>query len=384
MKIVVLSPSEKHLQDIAGFLNAKGHSVVRVPGGKSHLASVVEREQPDVIVTDGMCCDPQELVHVEQVTTRFPRLAVVLMCPSHTPEYLLQAMRAGVREVLSSPPSAEALQAAIGRIAAKFGGSQHAAADGTVLAFLPCKGGSGATFITTNVAWELAQDKRVLLIDLDLQFGDALAMLHDGRPAATVADLAAGIDRLDASLLAASAVKVSPTLSVLAAPEDPSLALDVRPEHVEAMLRVARQHYDFVLLDLPPAVNTLAIRALDAAARVFPVLQPEVPAVRHATKLRQVFTSLGYAPQKVQFILNACEGGAEIGEEQVRRSLGGAPLLTIAHARREVAASINHGEPLVKQARSHAVAKQLVALARAVAPPAAEPRRLFERIFRRA
>jgi pilus assembly protein CpaE len=382
MKIVVLSPSEKHLQDIAAMLDAGGHSVVRVPGGKSHLSSVVEREQPDVVVTDGMCCDPHELSHVEQVTTRFPRLAVVLMCPTHTPEYLLHAMRAGVREVLSSPASADALHAAIGRIAAKFGGSQTSY--GKVLAFLPCKGGSGATFVASNVAWELSQEKRVLLVDLNLQFGDALPMLHDGRAPATVADVASSIDRLDASLLASSTVKVTPTLSVLAAPEDPSLAMDVRPEHVDAILAISRQHYDFVVLDLPRGVNTLAIKALDAATRVFPVLQPDVPAVRHAAKMRQVFLSLGYGPQKVQFILNACDSGGEIGEEQVRRSLGGAPLFTIGNARREVAASINHGEPLVKQARSHSVAKQLIALAREIAPQAVEQKRLFERIFRRA
>jgi pilus assembly protein CpaE len=382
MKIVVLSPSEKHLQEISSVFEAQRHTVVRMTGGKSHLASIVEREQPDAVVTDGMCCDVSELSHVEQVTSRFPKLAVVLLCSTHTPEYLLHAMRAGVREVLPSPASADALQAAIGRIAAKLGTTERNG--GKVLAFLPCKGGSGATFVATNLAWELAQEKRVLLIDLNLQFGDALSVLHDGRPTATVADVAAGIDRLDASLLASSSVKVTPTLSVLAAPEDPALSLEVKPEHVDAILNLARQHYDYVMLDLPRGVNTLAIRALDAAARVFPVLQPELPAVRHATKLRQVFTSLGYTPQRVQFILNACESGSDIGEEQVRRSLGGAPMFTIGSARREVAASINHGEPLVKQARSNAVAKQLIALAREIAPPQAEQKRLFERLFRRA
>jgi pilus assembly protein CpaE len=385
MKIVVLSPSEKHLQEIAAFVQERGHVAIAVAGGKTQLRSVVERHNPDVVVTDGMCCDPQELVHVEQVTSKFPKLSVVLMCPTHTPEYLLHAMRAGVREVLSSPATNDALSAAIDRIAAKLGNSESAAgSEGQVLSFMPCKGGSGATFVSTNLAWELAQEKRVLLIDLNLQFGDALSVLHDGRASTTVADVASSIDRLDASLLAASAVKISSGLSVLAAPEDPALALDVQPEHVDAILAVATQHYDFVVLDLPRAVNTLSIRAWDASTRVFPVLVPELPAIRHASRLRQIFLSLGYAPKKVQYILNGCEATAELGLDHVRRSLSGAPVFAIGHARKDISASINRGEPLVQHARSSAITKQIIALARELAPQADGQKGLFDRIFRRA
>jgi pilus assembly protein CpaE len=97
------------------------------------------------------------------------------------------------------------------------------------MALLPCKGGSGATFLTTNLGWMLARRHSVLLIDLNLQFGDTLAYLHEAKPASTLADVARDIHRLDASFLTASTVKVTPHLHVLAAPENAMHAMEVEP-----------------------------------------------------------------------------------------------------------------------------------------------------------
>lgn len=381
LKIAVLSPSRTHLADIARILQQDGNLVTSIEGGKSHLRSTAEREQPDILIADGMCCDVEELVQAEHVTTHFPGTAVVLMCSSHTPEYLLHAMRAGVREVLPSPVPPDALRSAIRRIAAKLRKPESVQAE--VFAFLPCKGGAGATFLATNVAWELAQERKVLLLDLNLQFGDALAFLYDGRPAATLADLTSDPARLDASLLAASAVKITPNLSVLAAPDDPGQALEIQPEHVEAVLATAMRNYDFVLVDLWRTLDTATIKVLDRCTRAFPVLQPTLPAIRHAVKLRQVFQSLGYAPQKIQFVLNGCDRGAELGVDHVQRSLGAA-VIPLAEAGREVTASINHGEPLVHAARTSVLARQIIEFARTLDPQPEQQRGLFNRIFRRA
>ncbi|REN13908.1 DNA-binding response regulator, partial [Mycobacterium tuberculosis] len=70
---------------------------------------------------------------------RHPTIAVVLLCVMQTPEFLIHAMRAGVREVLPSPAEASALEAAIERIALKMAGTQ-ARSPGQVVAFMPCKG----------------------------------------------------------------------------------------------------------------------------------------------------------------------------------------------------------------------------------------------------
>jgi pilus assembly protein CpaE len=384
MKISAISPNQSHLQEMGRVLEAKGHSASLFEGGKSRMREIAEREQPDLMLVDGMCCDTAELAQVEYVTTQYPSLAVILLCSTNTPEFLINSMRVGVREVLPSPVTAPALEAAVGRVAAKLAGVPARKA-GKILAFMPCKGGAGATFLATNLGWQLAETKSVLLIDLNLQFGDALSFVHDGKAPSTLADVAKNIIRLDASLLAASTVKVAPNFSILAAPEDLAHAMEVKPEHVDDILSLAVTHYDFVLLDVPRSLDTIAIKALDRAWRIFPVLQSGLPDLRNAGKLLEAFTALGYLAEKTELIINRFDKNRDIGLEQVQRSLGSVRLNTVPNSYREVNDSINHGDPLIKTARGNPVARHLADLAQELSPRPDEARGgLLGRIFRKA
>lgn len=382
MKITVISPNQAHLREMGVILESNGHSVALLEGGKSRMRTAAEQEHPDVMVVDGLCCDPAELVQVEHVTTHHPGIAVILLCATQTPEFLINSMRAGVREVLPSPSPRPALEAAIGRVAAKLAG--RGAALGKVLAYVPCKGGSGATFLATNLGYQLAETRSVLVIDLNLQFGDALSFVYDGKPASTIADVSRDISRLDASLLAACTVKVSPNFSVLAAPEDLADAMEVKPEHIDAIISVAVTQYDFVLLDLSRNLDTLAIKALDRAQRIYLVLQAGLAQVRNAGKLLEVFRSLGYAPDKIELIVNRFEKTADIGVEQIVRALRPIAVSTVPNAYKAVNTAINQGDPLLKAAPSNAVARQLGTLASNLNPRQDESPSLMSRLFRRA
>jgi pilus assembly protein CpaE len=383
MKIAVISPSPAHVQEMRQVLESDSHTVLAIDGGKSRMRAVAEQDLPDLMLVDGMCCDVAELAQVEHVTTHHPQIAVVLLCSTHSPEFLINSMRAGVREVLPSPASTSALQAAVARVAAKRIGVPSRTT-GKILALLPCKGGSGATFVATNLAYELAERKTVLLIDLNLQFGDALSFVHDAEPASTIADVAKNISRLDASLLAASSVKITSTLSVLAAPEDPSQAMEIMPEHIDAILALATNHYEFIVLDMGRSIDTVAIKALDRAYRIYPVLQAGLPELRNASKLLKVFKSLGYPSEKAELIVNRFERGGAIGIDQIRRSVEPFKLNTVANSFKDVNASINHGEPLVKSARSSAVSRNIAELAFGLSPRPDETFGLLDRLFRRA
>lgn len=383
MKIVVISPNSQHLQGIRQALESGAHTVRLFDGGKSRMREIADEERPDLMLVDGICRDAGELANVEQVGASHPGLAVLLMCASHTPEFLIAAMRAGVREVLPSPVPDEALRAAVERVAAKLRGAQPNA--GRILAFMAAKGGSGATFLATNLAWHLAENASVLLLDLNLQFGDALSFVHDGRPASTIADVAKDISRLDASLLSSSTVKLTPRLALLAAPEDLSQAAEVRPDHVEAILKVAAANHDFVVVDLPRSLDPMTIAVLDRAARIYGVLQSALPDLRNATRLLQTYRALGYTDDKLEMIVNRYEKTGDIGLEQIRRSLGNTRLTTVPNAWRDVAASINHGDPLARTARGGHVARQLAELARSLSPRQDDDNRgLLGRLFRRA
>lgn len=384
MKIAVISPNKTHLQEMGRVLEVHAHSVSLVEGGKSKMRQVAEQEQPNLMLVDGMCCDPNELVQIEYISSHFPKIAVILLCATQTPEFLINSMRVGVREVLPSPVSAEALSAAVSRIAAKMKGVQGNSL-GKILAFMPCKGGSGATFLATNLGYQLAEAKSVLLIDLNLQFGDALSFVHDGKPSSTLADIAHEISRLDASFLAASTVKISDNYHILAAPEDMSQAMEIKPEHMDAILSLAITRYDFVLLDMSRNLDTLAIKALDRASRIFPVLQAGLPGLRNASKLLAVFKSLGYSAGKIEFIVNRYEKGGDVSVEDIKRTLGMQRMHIVPNSFKEVNASINQGTALAEVSRSNAVTKNLAEFALSLSPkPEEDSRSLLGRLFKRA
>ncbi len=383
MKIAIISPNKTHLQDIGRVLEAQAHTVLLLEGGKSRMRAIAEQEQPDLMLVDGMCCDPHELIQVEYVTTHHPKISVMLLCSSQTPEFLINSMRAGVREVLPSPVTPDALNAAISRIAAKFMGLRTTI-PGKILAFIACKGGSGATFLATNLGYQLAETRSVLLVDLNLQFGDALSFVHDGKPPSSLADVAHGIHRLDASFLAASSVKISAQYSILAAPEDPSTAMEIKPEHVEEILNLAATQYDFVLLDLSRSLDTLTLKALDHAHQIFPVLQAGVPSLRHARKLQLIFKSLGYPPEKIEWVLNRFEKTGAISLDSIQRTLGASRLRTLPNDYREVNAAVNQGNALAVLNRSSAASKSLAEFALSLSPRVEESRSLLDRLLRRA
>lgn len=386
MKIAIISPNTAHLREMAHVLQAQSHQVQTFEGGKTRMPVIAEQELPDLMIVDGMCCDPADLAPVEQVTTLYPRMAVVLLCAQQTPEFLLQSMRAGVREVLPSPPQPQALMEAVQRLASKLQDSIPHRAQGQIMAFLPCKGGAGATFLATNLGWSLAQKHSVLLVDLNLQFGDALPYLHEGKASSTLADVARDIHRLDASLLTASTVKITPRLHVLAAPEDAMHAMEVEPAHVEAIVQLAATHYDFVLLDMGRVLDPLALRVLDKAQCIVPVLLPNVPAVRNAQKLLGMFRDLGYPESRLHPVLNRVDKRSEIGLPEVRKTLGlGQPWRSIPDSPQDVQAAINAGVPLAESSRSSNVVRELMAWADALSPQAHDDSGGFlNRIFRRA
>jgi pilus assembly protein CpaE len=386
LKIAVISPNSAHLEDIGRYLEAPNasRSVALHEGGMSKLRVVADQQRPDLIILDSMCRDLEGLPVLEYVSAQHPHTVIVMLCANHTPEFLIHAMRAGVREVLKSPVTKEVLLGAVQRIEQRLGFAARPRDPGTIAAFIPCKGGSGATFIATNLGYQLAaENKKVLLIDLNLQFGDAVLFIHDNKPATNLGDVARNIQRLDASFLAGNLVKISPNYGILAAPEDPGQAMEIKAEHIDVLLNVAVSHYDFVILDSSRVLDAVTIKALDRANYVFPVMQLTLPFVRDANRMIAAFRALGYPKDKIRLLVNRLEKSSELKLSDVERSLGLSAFQTLPNSYDAVAAAVNHGRPIASFARTNLVAKGLQELAQSLIPPPAEATGLLGRLLRR-
>lgn len=315
--------------------------------------------QPDLVIVDGSSFSDPPVILLERMAEKFPQAAIMLLSSDRSPEFLIAAMRAGVREVLSLPLAAADLDAALDRLSQKLVSAQPV--EGKVMAFVSAKGGAGTTFVAANLghALSILAQKRVLLIDTNTAFGDAILYVSDARPARTLIDVCRDIHRLDINLLESSVVRVSPQFAILAAPAEPDPAEDLNPDHIETIVHLARRHYDFVLIDLGRQVNTTSVRVLDNADSILLVMQQSLPDLRGARHLLEIFGTLGYRRDKVHLVLNRQESGAPLSVVEVERVLDHRVGTRVPNNFEVANDSVNQGMPVLQLARSSSIAKCL-------------------------
>jgi len=385
MNVLMIGADEALQAEIAAA--GMGATALQLLASRRGLREALERPAPDsvaLLVVDASAMAPADADLLERVLRLHPQACCLLLTREQQQEWLIRAMRAGVREVLQLPLQRAALQEALARIAAQLGGA--AARDGKALAFISCKGGSGATFISTNFAYALATlaEKRVLLIDLHGQFGDAALYVSDQKPAMTLSDVCAQIERIDGAFLDSCLVHVSPNFGVLAAADDPAHAVEMKPEHMDAILLLARRHYDYVVLDVGRQIDALSLRALDQADVIYPVLQLALPDIRDGRRLLDIFRSLGYPPERIRLLVNRYEKGGKLRLSELEQALGADVLHAVPNDYISATDSVNQGIPVLQLSRTSAVARSLGELVELVTERRiAESRGLFERLFGR-
>jgi pilus assembly protein CpaE len=386
LRIAAVAPTDTALQSLVGQIAAvKGLSVeVSLKAEGQALDSLLDLDAIDLLFVCSDLNDERALSAMEQVTARFADLDVILVCEQPTAQTLRQALRVGVREVIAPAESTEELTRIVERLASRRKPTR--AYQARVLAFVSCKGGSGATFIATNLGYCLAEQtgKRVILIDLNLQFGDAILYLSDRRPASSVLEVVRDVQRMDAALLQSSVVQVLPNYWVLPAPGDPAMSAELSADRVAQLIRFARTQADYVILDLGRNLDAPTVQALDEADLVYPVLQQTLPYIRDGKRMLDVFRSLGYPQDKVRPLLSRFTRGADISIDDLQEALGLPMFASIPNEYAVASASVNQGEPVLKLSRTSAISRSLLEFVGRMERPVVESQApWFKRLLRR-
>jgi pilus assembly protein CpaE len=380
-------------RNVALYSEIASQGAARIPplnlgASRVSLRDALERtvtEALELVIIDASGAEAADADLLERLTRHHAGANFILLTSDQHPELLIRAMRVGVREVLQLPLVHRAFHDAMDRIAATAG--VGALREGKVMAFIACKGGSGATFISTNFGYALATlaHKKVLLLDLHGQFGDATLYVTDQKPAMTLSDVCSQIDRIDGPFLESCLVHVTPGFGILAAADDPAKLNGAKPEHIDTIIRLGRQHYDYVLLDVGRQIDAVSLRALDNADTYYPVLQLALPDIRDARRLLDIFRSLGYAIEHTRLIVNRYEKGGKLRLQDLHGALGAEVLHTIPNDYLAVTDSVNQGVPVLRLARTSAAARSLVELVELItARRIPETRGLLNRLFGRA
>jgi pilus assembly protein CpaE len=314
----------------------------------------------------------------EQLASARPPVAVVLMAPRVSTELLRQALRAGLRDVLSaeahSPGDVVASVDAAFAAAASARGLAEAAVEapdevpvGQVVTVFSTKGGVGKSVLATNIAVALAADsqRRVVLVDLDLGSGDDGIML-DLQPAHTIADAVAAIDRLDTDMLQGLLVTHRSGLRALLAPVCPEDAEMITSAKLGRILDLVRQVADFVVIDTAGALDEVVLTAVDKSDVVLAVATMDMPSVKNMRVSLQKLSQLGYRNGLVRLVLNRADSKVLMEIADVEQALSTRVTARIP-SDRLVPRSVNKGVPIVLEAPRSGVARSIVELAASVA-----------------
>ncbi len=242
---------------------------------------------------------------------------------------------------------------------------------GKVLAVFSPKGGVGRTTIALNLSLAIVQlsDRRVVLVDGSLTFGDVAVMLNLP-PTRTISDLIPYANRLDEDLVNTILATHPSGLRVLLAPPKPELADLVTPEHMSLILARLRELFDYVVVDTMTTLNDITLAILDAADKVLVVTTPEIPAIKNVRTFLDTTAALGYPPDKIELILNRADASPGIDVSEIEATLGRRFTARINSGGLRVVEAANRGTPVVLADPGGEVAQGIYNLVKALVPEA--------------
>jgi pilus assembly protein CpaE len=319
----------------------------------------------------------QALTFAEGVSRQFPDRAVLLLYSGSVNGLAGRAVAAGAEDVVSLPSNGgeppgpgerdrvsaevhEALLKAVGR--RRRASTGPAISDSRVVVVLGPKGGAGKTLVATSLAVALADDgEDVLLVDLDLQFGDT-ALTLGLEPRTTLYDLVVSGGGLDAEKLDDYLTIHESGARVLQAPARPDQAAAVDVAYVRELFDVLRLSWDWIIVDTSPGFTPEVIAAIDAATDICMVGTADASSLKNTKLGLETLELMDIDPARVKLVVNRADTRVGISTDDVRAVTGREPDALVPSSR-DVARSVNAAQPIVTGHPTSSAARALRALA---------------------
>src|SRR6478609_1210588 len=300
---------------------------------------------------------------------QYPEISVVLVVPE-TKEVVLQAMRSGVRDLLDPAADPDAIRVLLERASLAAAGrrrglapgaSEHAdhGGGGRVIAVMSPKGGVGKTTVATNLAVGLGKSApmSVVIVDLDLQFGDvASGLLLD--PEHTITDAVTGAASQDSMVLKTYLALHSASIYALCGPRNPVESELITAAHVTNLLKQLRHEFQYVVVDTAPGLGEHVLATLEQATDAVWVCGMDVPSIRGLRTGFQILSELDLLPDNRHVVLNMADRRTGLTVQDVEATIG-APVDVVLPKSRAVPFSTNKGVPLLQDGSRDGAAKGL-------------------------
>ncbi|MBV8599165.1 MAG: AAA family ATPase [Actinobacteria bacterium] len=296
---------------------AERAQLLRQIGARARLTKVPSRAQVVLLATDAEELPADTVASVREHT----QAPILLLAAKGSPRLIEEAIRADVADVLLMPQEADAIVFAAEKALRSASVQDDRSERGRVITVFSPKGGTGKSVTASNIAAALnTRGLRTLLLDLDVQFGDA-AIILGLEPERTLHDVVVAPGALDAEKLTAFATVHASGLHVLPAPLCPEDAELISGEKIGEVLATAEAAYDAVVVDTPPFFAEQVLAALDHTDELVLVLAPDVPTLKNARLALQTLELLSFPDERIRVVLNRTSPRIGFGASDVAHVL---------------------------------------------------------------
>ena len=305
---------------------------------------------PDIIVLDEGTEGGDIISRLHQLKEQFAQTSIFVISPDISPKNIVRLMKAGASEFICNPVKADNLIDAIEEFRIRRVNAGKVA-EGKICTFISSKGGLGSSVVAVNSAVAVARQlgQSVALCDMSLESGDLSVML-DTMPELTIVELCRNFHRLDVSLFRGAITRHKAGIDFLAAPHNPSDIKEIKVEHVQEILVLARKLYDYTFLDCPAMhLNDSTLASLTLSDRIFLISDLSVPAIRNASRLCAHLEKLGIAQSCIEVVINRYIKRSTLSIEEVEKSIKRPVFWAFPNDFVEIVSSINRGMPLVQK-----------------------------------
>ncbi len=298
-----------------------------------------------------------------------PSLGVILIRARLDVTTMSEALRSGIREVVSSDDAASLVAASKRSLAisaqlleaSRVVGSSNSR--GKILIVFSAKGGCGKTTLSVNLAHALANytNSKVALLDFDLQFGDVAVALQI-EPKKTISDAISMQNNLDELGIKSLMVNQQKNLDILLAPTNPTDIEFISTDLIDTLLDSLKNSYDYIVVDTSPAFTDVILRVFDQADKCYLLTTLDMPAIKNLKLVVSTLEALNINKTKLDFVLNRSDIKSGLTTREVEAMVG-ETFSTLIPSSNDVSASTNRGVPLVIEKPRHAVSREIIDLA---------------------
>lgn len=356
-------------------------AVVSMPGGLQEFHADYLPENPEDVLRQ-LVGEPAEVLllgpglptdgslkFAAQLNHQNPEISVILIAQQDA-DLALSAMRAGIRDLMPATADGDTMRVFLERAShgaanwrrtnpASASVMQEHNAGGRVIPVISPKGGVGKTTLATNLAVGLgkATPMSVVIVDLDLQFGDVASGLMI-EPEFTITDAVLGPASQD-SLVLKTYLSVHPAgMYALCAPRNPTEMEKISGEHVTRLLQQLQKEFQYVVVDTAPGLGEHVLATLEMATDAVWVCGMDIPGVRGLRTGLQILSELHLLPQGRHVVLNMADKRAGLTLQDVEATIG-VPVDVVIPRSKTLPYSTNRGVPVLQDNSRDAAAKGL-------------------------